>query len=643
MVSTRAGEGFLFSFARPPAMPHLAIDFETYYDDVVSVKTLGAMQYARHPQCDPYLVSACDGTSTWVGHPRDFNWDVVTDFSELVAYNAFFDSAIAAYAMPAQHGVRLPADAPPWNCASDLGTFTLQTTSLAATIKKAYDVTLDKAARSSMKGKTWDECKSQERLTEYARRDAWWAWKFYEDHKDRWPAQEQKIARLTREGSRRGIAIDAPKLRAYVAAVREELFNVERLLPWVDALQEKPTGSKAVAAQCRRTGIPVPPVKDDDEEGYELWEAKYAPAHAWIQALGRWRSVNMVRKTLETMLARLREDDTIETPVRYFGAASTGRWSGDGGLNFQNLRKDVIVCAGMEIDVRSLLIPRVGYKLWVADLAQIEPRVLNWLVGNHKMLALIAQGMSPYEAFAREFFGWTGGELKREDPKKYAMMKVMVLGLGYGAGAAKFKGVASTLSGGQVQLTDEESAGAVETFRSNCPLIAGDGQEGRPLGLWKFLDTGFKDAAETDGTFEFELPSGRVLRYENILKTRRTYTEARKTRRLIDGQFVDVMVNHPVSKRVYLVNVNGRMKNVYGGLLTENITQATARDVFCECYLNLCDAGLHVPFTVHDEAVVETPSDVTKAEIEGLMAVNPEWMPGLPVEAEVKEVKHYQK
>jgi DNA polymerase len=619
-------------------MNYLTIDTETYYDKDVTVRKQGAGMYAAHPQCDVYLMSAADGENTWVGHPRDFNFDVLDNYDALAAYNVLFDEGVLSIGLP-KMGIPFPSWKHAWVDASDMGSYLFGTTNLNATIKKAYGQTLDKAARSSMSGKTFDDVKPEmrERFLEYARRDAWWTHKLLVDHIHQWPAWEQKISYMTRTSSRKGIKVNTELLAQYLEAAQQELYEVEQTLPWVDD-GEKPTSTKAIAYQCRKSGIPTPPVKDRDEEGYNKWEREYAPKHPWILTVGRWRSVNKVLGQLQTINARIRPDGTMESPTRYFGACSTGRWSGDGGFNFQNIRKAPIRCGDVEIDMRKLFMPRDGMKMFVADLAQIEPRVLNWYIGNEEMLSMMRAGMSPYQAFAVANLGWKGGDLKTEDPKQYAMVKVMVLGLGYGAGAERFVGMADSLSGGQVKLTLEESQATVDKFRSSAPLLCD-----KEKGMWATLDREFKKAAETDKHFEFELPSGRVVRYPNIVKTIRSYPEQKEIKKLVNGEIITEIKNVPKKKRVYLVEVDGRRKNVYGGLITENVTQAAARDVFGLCFENLFDNGLHVPFTVHDEAVIEAPADTKAKDIEEMMAVKPEWMPGLPVASEVNEVPHYLK
>lgn len=48
-------------------------------------------------------------------------------------------------------------------------------------------------------------------------------------------------------------------------------------------------------------------------------------------------------------------------------------------------------------------------------------------------------------------------------------------------------------------------------------------------------------------------------------------------------------------------------------------------------------------FSSHDEAITEVDQNVTAKDVEAVMSVAPEWMPGLPVAAEAQEVPHYKK
>src|SRR6185369_3555960 len=100
-------------------------------------------------------------------------------------------------------------------------------------------------------------------------------------------------------------------------------------------------------------------------------------------------------------------------------------------------------------------------KMLVSDLSQIEPRVLAWLVKDKVALAAMAAGDSPYVAHAKASMDWNPsnpkwvkGDLKKEDPGSYALAKVRVLGLGYGAGWRKFITMAQTMAGLDITLGD---------------------------------------------------------------------------------------------------------------------------------------------------------------------------------------------
>jgi DNA polymerase len=82
---------------------------------------------------------------------------------------------------------------------------------------------------------------------------------------------------------------------------------------------------------------------------------------------------------------------------------------------------------------------------------------------------------------------------------------------------------------------------------------------------------------------------------------------------------------------------------VYGGLMVENATQATARDVFVHGILALENAGYRVLFHVHDEVIVEASEDADPADVVRLLTQMPEWAAGLPVAAEAEKSTHYKK
>lgn len=73
----------------------------------------------------------------------------------------------------------------------------------------------------------------------------------------------------------------------------------------------------------------------------------------------------------------------------------------------------------------------------------------------------------------------------------------------------------------------------------------------------------------------------------------------------------------------------------YGGKLSENITQAVARDCLAEAVERLEAAGYPVVFHVHDEVVIDVPAERANLEdVVRIMRQPPRWAEGLPLNAE---------
>ncbi|MBQ7022299.1 MAG: hypothetical protein IJN29_01880 [Akkermansia sp.] len=359
---------------------------------------------------------------------------------------------------------------------------------------------------------------------------------------------------------------------------------------------------KCLKEECAKAGIPAPISLAQDSEDCAAWEEKYGESFPWVAAMRDYRKANTLKKKLETLESRIKEDGSFAYSLKYIGA-HTGRWSGDEGFNIQNMPRVPM----FGVDLRKMIIPRPGHTFIISDLSQIEQRVLSWLAGDNDMMEELEKGISVYEAHARATMGYSDPEpLKHKNPDLYRLAKARVLGLGYGAGAAVFVRIAKTIAG--LDISQQQAQQIVSAFRSSNKHITQ---------LWAKLEQAFA-VNMGKSCFALPLPSGRKLYYRNLAMTPKGMS----------------------------AEVQGKRFSFFGGKLTENLTSATARDVLGEILLNLDAAGYRVVMHIHDEVVVEVPTaDVDNAliDIHRIMTTAPEWLEGLPLAAETTTSTFYTK
>jgi DNA polymerase len=132
--------------------------------------------------------------------------------------------------------------------------------------------------------------------------------------------------------------------------------------------------------------------------------------------------------------------------------------------------------------------------------------------------------------------------------------------------------------------------------------------------------------AMQDGALCVRLHSGRILRWQGV----HTDQEEDDERPSLYAYRVD----------------KGQWKRVslYGGIITERITQATARDVMVHGMLLAEEAGMASVLTVHDEAVTDVqPSGPGLDVLVSCLATTPRYLPGLPLAADGAEGFRYGK
>ena len=669
-------------------LPAVAIDYETFYKiGEYSVSDMSYYHYCHDPRFDAYMVSIEADGLLYTGPADDFDWNLLRDYPIWVAHNSPFDRAVHERN---QEIGKVPADVNPltWVNTIDLCAFLRVPRALKRAVKSLYKIDMSKAVREDMDGKNYSQIDDATRKDwlEYAALDSKYALMIWEDHKHKMPRDEHLGSIHTSECVHRGVYVNQEELDAQHSALINAVNKVEREIPWAgeqeytalgkprfhkngSPIEAKPTSTTYLKKYAQSQEIPLPPTTDIKDKGFQDWEAHWGERFPVMKSIQTWRKCNRLVKLYEQIKRNLRPDGRMEFQLKY-GGAHTLRWSGSASsrevsgedeknLNMQNLLKKAFYLNEVfqlveretdncvKIDMRSLFAAPDGKKFCLADASQIEPRILHYLIDDEDFLDRCSQGVSPYEVHASLTMGYKGpqGEMKIEDPQRYALAKARVLALGYGAGWKKFIDMASLYIAPEAfaeifhkkPLTSnvkkfksyiakyaEETSDIFDDLEEvtqftyvNSWVIVTDYRKNNPRvkKLWDMLGKEFRRAANKDEPYEVELPSGRVMKYMNISK---------RTQEAVTVQ-------------------DGTRSKYYGGKLCENIVQACARDYFLTVIINLEMQGYPVIWHVHDEVIAEVDPDVSLDDFESTFTTCPEWMPELPLATEVHLVDHYQK
>jgi len=356
-------------------------------------------------------------------------------------------------------------------------------------------------------------------------------------------------------------------------------------------------------------------------------------------------------KKYEAFLRSNCKDDHVRGTFQFYGA-STGRWAGR-LVQLQNLPHDSLpdldeardlALLGDEEDfecfyprvqtalsalIRTMIIPEENSRLIVADFSAIEARVIAWIANEEWRIQAFANGEDIYCASASRAFKvpvvkhGINGELR-------AKGKIIELACGYGGGVGAMKNFGADRMG----MKEDEMSDLVAKWREASPHI---------VALWKSLEDAaircIKKGKPTistvghirfdleDGVMWMSLPSGRRIAYWGAAMGQDRWGRPSMTY---------MSMNQTTRK--------WERTETFGGKLTENLIQATARDCLKEALFNLDKAGYDVRATVHDEVIITDPFDHgTLEEAIQLMCKGAPWMEGLPLNADGYYCSSYRK
>lgn len=460
---------------------------------------------------------------------------------------------------------------------------------------------------------------------------------------------EQNLYAIDQQINDRGVLIDSKLVRNAITidATYKARLNIEAVK--LSGLENPNSVAQLKTWISEQTGLELTSLNKDDIPDLK----KQITDQRVLRILDIRNELRKTSCQKYTAMKTVAGPDWRARGVTQFHGSRTGRWAGR-LIQMQNLPQNHITDldfarqALMDGDVelielgygnvpdvlsqliRTAFVAPEGKTLAVCDFSAIEARVLAWMAGEDWVLEVFRNGGDIYCATASNMF--------KVPVEKHGLNshlrqkgKIAVLALGYGGGVDAL----DKMGGQRMGLTQQEEMKIVKKWRDANPNI---------VQLWSDIENAAKECVITKATthvgpLEFkmqgktmtiQLPSGRLISYPDIRPC---------TNRFGSSSLKYHGVNQTTRKWGWI--------ETYGGKLTENVIQATARDCLAETMTEMTD-GLHLPiiFHVHDEVISEIDTDCQDeqmAAIKAAFAKTPSWAPGLPLNGAGYITPYYRK
>lgn len=644
----------------------LHIDLETYSD--IDIGKCGAYRYVDSPNFEILLLAyAYDDDSVTVidlaqGEqiPKDVLEDIADEGITKVAHNAAFERICLSKFL----NTHLDPEA--WHCTM-VHALSLGLPASLADVGKALNLGEDKQKMAVGKRLITYFCKpckptqaNGQRTRNYPHHDPekWDLFKEYNRQdvvteqaiydrlmKFPLPDSEQILYCLDQSINDYGIGVDTELMtnvigysEEYEAALRKECeeltggINVHSIVQLKQWLSEQ-------------EGRQIDSLTKDDVD--QLLKLDLKPSSKRILELRQETGRTSVKK-YEAFERSICSDGRIHGAFQFYGAGRTGRWAGRliQPQNFpRNAFEDIALARQLvkskqwdEIEmlygsmndvfstlIRTLIVPPEGMTFAIADYSAIEARVVAWMADEKWRQDVFANGGDIYCMSATQMFG-VPVEKHGQNSHLRKKGKVAELACGYGGGV----GALRKMGGEQMGLSEKEMDDIVKKWRRSSPHVVKLWRELGDVAI-EAIDTRLRVKCRHGVSFKYakgilfmQLPSGRSL----------AYVQPR-----FDGRELTYMGMNQTTRK-------WERTKTWGGKLTENLIQAVARDCLAVSMTKIQKAGYHIVMHVHDEVIVEVPSDDAEGHlkrIEDLMGEPIEWAPGLLLTADGFNSPYYRK
>ena len=308
-----------------------------------------------------------------------------------------------------------------------------------------------------------------------------------------------------------------------------------------------------------------------------------------------------IAETRALKFVEMAERGALPVYLNFWGAKTTGRYSGGNQVNWQNLP-----ARGISAGLRDALLAPEGHTVLVGDSSNIELRMVMALAGQWDVVQKLADGVDLYCDFASKLFGRT---ITKADKAERFLGKTAMLGLQYGAGAPRFQEMVRLASrqDPSVQEIDINRAYAiVDLYRQVHPEV---------VQLWERCQNAIlPDIANGCSLLNVDVNGWFITQKSGFGRPGEPGVV-----------YHDLQYNPRSKEWTYLM---GRQRvRIYGPKVVENLSQHAAMRVVMWQTARI-NEKYPVKLSVHDEAVtVPKTEEITQARayMEECLSLAPKW------------------
>ena len=631
-------------------MRMVVLDFESYFrtthtelDPSFTLSRMSTEAYVRDPRFEAHGVAvkwSADTAARWYD-PRQTEWILKNeDWSDtfVVCHHTQFDGLILSHRYNV-HPARL-------GCTLSMARLVLGnhlSVSLEQ-VRKHFGMPGKSTPYSYFDGRHWDEITSdtQRLVGEGAADECESIWKIFHLLMEQgFPPEELKVIDTTlkmfcnpvlcadvdllasiweKENNEKQarvatLAIDASELRSNDKFI--ELLRAEGIEPEYKQGKNEPIPAFAKTDDFMR-GL----LEHDNERVRTLAEARLGEKSTLMQTRAA---------TMGWMASR----GNLCFYLRYAGTG-TLRPSGGDGFNALNFKRNS--------DLRRAIMAPDGYVLAPVDASQIECRVLHYLAGgpNEPVIQKFRNKEDPYVDLASQFYKEPVYKPKQGDPRhdemeaKRGMGKQGRLMCGYGAAGLQFKVTAKNgLYGPPVDISIEDATAFVRLYRDTNPSICGHAGYWAQ-GEWALSKLAAGATAEwgplTIKNKRIYLPSGQPVIYDTL-----------------DFHVPDADEECRDFERngYWRMRTRHGWKKMWGSKIVQNMCEAVSRVIVSQAMNRITSMGYRVLNWPYDELLILIPKDGHEEQhaerCAAEMKIAPDWLPGIPLDAEWSLGERYSK